>query len=72
MSELLADFERACKDAGIEPTDALRAGGVHPTLWLKWTRSKGGPTLRNFEAARAGLRVLVRQRQAASETGAAA
>lgn len=61
MSDLLADFERDCAAAGVAPAAALKAGGVHPTLWAKW---KGGmsPTLKNFEAARRGLEALQNDR----------
>jgi len=55
MSDLLADFERDCTDAGVIPSAALKAGGVHPTLWGKWKSGKVSPTLRNFESARRGL-----------------
>lgn len=57
MVDLLSQFERACADANVKPTAALRAGGVHPTLWKKWKDGKS-PTLRNFEAAHAGLAAL--------------
>jgi len=60
--DLLSDFERACADAKIAPADALRAGGVHPTLWSKWKRG-ASPTLKNFEAAWGGLRILRRKKQ---------
>jgi hypothetical protein len=60
MSDLLSDFERDCASAGVAPSAALKAGGVHPTLWAKW---KGGmsPTLKNFEAARRGLEAIIRR-----------
>lgn len=58
MSDLLTEFEAACKLAKIEPTAALRAGGVHPTLWAKWRDGRASPTLRNFERARNGLQAL--------------
>lgn len=65
MSDLLSDFEQDCKDAKVLPSAALKEGGVHPSLWAKWKkeRSDGGisPTLRNFEAARAGLESLKRK-----------
>jgi hypothetical protein len=71
MSDLLSDFERDCAAAGVAPPAALKAGGVHPTLWGKW---KGGmsPTLKNFEAARRGLEQIVHQRRAAPEQRGAA
>lgn len=61
MSDLLTHFEAACEEAGVLPSAALKAGGVHPTLWGKW---KGGtsPTLDTFERAREGLQKLVQQR----------
>lgn len=69
MSDLLADFEQDCKDASVAPSAALKEGGVHPSLWAKWKKEKadGGisPTLRNFEAARAGLESLKRKSAAA-------
>lgn len=55
MSDLLADFERDCAEAEVAPTAALKAGGVHPTLWPKWKSGAVSPTLRNFENARKGL-----------------
>lgn len=58
MSDLLSDFERDCAAAGVSPTAALKAGGVHPTLWSKWASGAVSPTLRNFEAARRGLLAL--------------
>jgi hypothetical protein len=62
---LLLDFERDCAAAEINPADALRAGGVHPTLWTKWKRG-ASPTLKNFEAARAGLEALRAAKQRAA------
>jgi len=59
---LLDQFERDCAAAEISPADALRAGGVHPTLWTKWKRGIS-PTLKSFEAARAGLAQLKAQRK---------
>lgn len=64
MSDLLADFERDCVAAKVKPADALEAGGVHRTLWLKW-KNGNSPTLKNFEAARRGLAVL--QKRAAND-----
>jgi hypothetical protein len=64
MSDLLADFERDCSAANVAPSAALRAGGVHPSLWKKWKDGAVSPTLRNFEAARRGLGQL-RKRDAA-------
>lgn len=64
MSDLLTEFERECGDAGVKPTEALRRGGVHPTLWSKWTRGKS-PTLKNFEAAKRGLHEIIAERKAA-------
>lgn len=62
MSDLLSDFERDCAAAGVLPSAALRAGGVHPSLWAKWKKDRGdggvSPTLRNFEAARRGLETI--------------
>lgn len=66
MSDLLSQFERDCQAADIAPTAALREGGVHPTLWKKWKDGKSSPTLRNFEAARAGLTVLIRRKVSTS------
>lgn len=60
MSKLLNEFERDCGAAGVRPTEALRRGGVHPTLWSKWTKGKS-PTLKNFEAAKRGLAELIRE-----------
>lgn len=61
MSNLLAEFERACEAANITPTDALDAGGVHRSLWLKWKRGNS-PTLKNFEAAHRGLEIVKSRR----------
>lgn len=58
MTDLIAEFERDCVAADIKPTAALKAGGVHPTLWPKWKSGLRGPTLKNFEAARNGLEAL--------------
>lgn len=63
MSDLLTDFERDCAAAAVNPTDALDAGGVHRSLWLKWKRGKS-PTLKNFEAARRGLDLVKARREA--------
>lgn len=68
MSDLLADFERACTEASIAPSAALKEGGVHPSLWKKWKDGAVSPTLRNFENARGGLETILRLR----EEGAAA
>lgn len=63
MSDMLTEFERDCAAADVSPAAALKAGGVHPTLWSKW---KGGmsPTLKNFQRARSGLEALKRERAA--------
>ena len=58
MSDLLSQFEQDCILANVAPTAALKAGGVHPTLWKKWKDGKASPTLRNFELARSGLKHL--------------
>ena len=58
MSELLATFKKDCASAGVAPTAALKAAGVHPSLWAKWESGAVSPTLRNFEAARRGLSAL--------------
>lgn len=67
MSDLLTDFERDCAAADVAPSAALKEGGVHPSLWAKWKKDKdeGGvsPTLRNFEAARAGLAAIIGRSQ---------
>ena len=57
-SGLLGDFERACRRAGIAPTEALKAGGVHHTLWRKWTELGVNLTVRNLERAYSGLEKL--------------
>ena len=67
MSDLLTDFERDCKRADVAPTAALKEGGVHPTLWAKWTSGAVSPTLRNFEKARRGLERLTRARKSRDE-----
>lgn len=64
MSDLLTQFEQECAAAQIAPVDALSAGGVHRSLWLKWKRGKS-PTLKNFEAARRGLHSLIHSADAA-------
>lgn len=69
MSDLLTDFKRDCAKADVKPTDALEAGGVHRSLWLKWERGKS-PTLKNFEAARRGLETLVARRQSTGREAA--
>lgn len=58
MSDLLTQFESECDAADVKPTDALRAGGVHASLWYKWRENKVSPTLVSFEKARNGLRQL--------------
>lgn len=58
MSHRIIQFERHCKAAGVVPTAALKAGGVHPSLWKKWIEGRFSPTLRNFEAAEAGLALI--------------
>jgi hypothetical protein len=65
-SDLVLQFERECAAADIRPTAALKTGGVHPTLWKKWRDGSASPTLRNFDAARAGLQVLIRRKAANS------
>ena len=64
MSDLLSQFEQDCILANVAPTAALKAGGVHPTLWKKWKEGKASPTLRNFELAQSGLRGLLANRTA--------
>lgn len=58
MSDLLTTFERECAAAGVAPAAALKAGGVHPSLWRKWRDGKVSPTLASFEKARGGLASL--------------
>jgi hypothetical protein len=61
MSDLLTDFELACARASVKPTEALKRGGVHPTLWRRWKAGKSA-TLRNFEAAKGGLDAIIAER----------
>lgn len=63
MSDMLRDFESACERAGVTPTAALKAGGVHPTLWGKWKGGKS-PTLKNFERAKRGLELVAKAKAA--------
>lgn len=73
MSDLLADFERACNDANVAPSAALKEGGVHPSLWKKWKDGAVSPTLRNFENARGGLETILRRRaETSAQPGQAA
>lgn len=58
MSELIRQFELDCAAAKVSPPHALKAGGVHDSLWWKWKEDKVSPTLRSFEKARDGLRKL--------------
>lgn len=58
MSVLLDQFERDCTAIEVAPTAALKRGGVHPSLWWKWKNGDVSPTLRSFEAARAGLEAI--------------
>lgn len=66
MSDLLADFERACTEARVAPSAALKEGGVHPSLWKKWKDGAVSPTLRNFENARGGLETILRRKEEGS------
>lgn len=59
MSDLIRQFELDCVAAKVSPPQALKAGGVHDSLWWKWKEDKVSPTLRSFERARGGLRKLV-------------
>lgn len=59
MSDLIRQFELDCVSANVSPPHALKAGGVHDSLWWKWKEDKVSPTLRSFEKARAGLRKLM-------------
>lgn len=74
MSDLLTTFERDCAAADVAPTEALKEGGVHPSLWSKWKRGAVSPTLKSFENARRGLDSVVARRSCAgsSHAGAAA
>lgn len=65
MSDMLVEFKNACTVAGVTPTAALKAGGVHPTLWWRWENGVS-PTLNNFEKAKAGLQILIEKRRAAA------
>lgn len=67
LMSLLTEFETDCRKCGVNPRAALEAGGVHPSLWKKWTREEGAvsPTLRNFEAAKKGLALLRSKKKAA-------
>lgn len=58
MSELIRQFELDCVAAKVSPPQALKAGGVHDSLWWKWKEDKVSPTLRSFEKAQSGLRKL--------------
>ncbi len=57
MLTSVRDFQKACEEAGVEPPEALVAGGVHRSLWYRWARGKS-PTLSTLERAQAGLAKL--------------
>lgn len=60
LSRAVEGFEQACVEAKISPRQALSAGGVDPSLWLRWKGGAVSPTFRSFEAAQAGLQKLSR------------
>ncbi|MBG7616500.1 hypothetical protein IWC96_14575 [Brevundimonas sp. BAL450] len=64
MSNIISDFERECSEAGVQPHHALKAGGVHDSLWWKWRDGSVSPTLRSLERARSGLRSLIETKAA--------
>ncbi len=47
---LLSRFRASCEAANIPPTSVLKAAGIHPSLWWKWSTGRVSPTLRSFEA----------------------
>lgn len=65
MSDLLRDFETACERVGVSPAAALKAGGVHPTLWWKWKTGRVSPTFASFEKAKRGLDAIAPRGRAA-------
>lgn len=69
---LLADFERDCREADVQPQDAVRAGGVHASLWWKWKRGLVSPSLKNYERACAGLAKLKANKRALGRMAAEA
>jgi hypothetical protein len=66
MSEVIAEFERECEAAGVRPTAALVAGGVHPTQWWRWKTGKFMPGTRSLQKAKAGLASLAAEKAQAS------
>lgn len=49
---LLERFEERCRAAKTTPTAVMKAAGIHPSYWWKWTKApkRVSPTLKNFEA----------------------
>lgn len=59
LDALLPEFEAACNAADIKPRAALKAGGLDPSLWLKWMQGDASPTLNSLKRARRGLALLI-------------
>jgi hypothetical protein len=55
---LLNRFRESCEAANVSPTAVLKAAGIHPSLWWKWSTGKVSPTLRSFEAVLDQLTVM--------------
>lgn len=70
MEDVVSNFEAECIRAGVAPAAALEAGGLHRSTWFRWKANNSSPTLRNLQAAQAGLAKLVADRPA--EKGQAA
>lgn len=66
MSDLLAEFEHDCAQAGVAPHQVLKRAGIHTSLWWKWREGKASPTLKNFERARAELHRIKGEAKAAA------
>lgn len=71
MSDLIREFELACEAANVAPSAALRRAGLSPSTWFRWKANAVSPTLRSFDAARAGLATIIAERgEADSQTQA--
>lgn len=66
LDRLLPEFQAACAAAEVKPRAALAAGGLDPSLWLKWLNGDASPTLKSLTRAQEGLRALTAARKKAA------
>lgn len=61
----IAEFERACADAKVDPLDVVTRAGVHRSQWFRWRRGKFQPSLTSWDRVQETFQRLTDQRPAA-------